>query len=69
MVGQMFVQLYPDPACSRMHSHFAEAYRAANSRNGAVELTAPDVNPEIDTQTIPRRKPQPERRRTMVAVA
>jgi hypothetical protein len=65
MVGQMFVQLYPDPACSRMHAHFAEAYRAANSRAGVAELTTPDV----DTETIPRRKPQPERRRVMVAVA
>jgi hypothetical protein len=26
MLGQMFVQLYPDPACSRMHAHFAQAY-------------------------------------------
>ena len=61
----MFVQLYPDPACSRMHAHFAEAYRVANSRAGAAELPTPDV----DTETIPRRAPQPERHRTMVAVA
>lgn len=33
MVAQLFVQLYPEPACSRMHGHFAAAYKAA-SRNG-----------------------------------
>jgi hypothetical protein len=27
---QMFVQLYPDPACSAMHGQFAEAYRDAS---------------------------------------
>ncbi len=26
-VGQLFVQIYPDPACARMHSHFAASYR------------------------------------------
>lgn len=30
MVGQMFVQLYPHPACSKMHGHFAQAYREAS---------------------------------------
>jgi hypothetical protein len=30
MIGQMFVQVYPDPACSKMHGHFAEAYLAAS---------------------------------------
>jgi hypothetical protein len=65
MVGQMFVQLYPDPACSRMHAHFAEAYRVANSRNGAEDAPATEVHVEA----TPRRQPQPERRRVMVAVA
>jgi hypothetical protein len=32
MVGQMFVQLYPHPACSPMHGHFAQAYRDASPR-------------------------------------
>jgi len=32
MLGQLFVQLYPHPACSRMHSHFAEAYRDASPK-------------------------------------
>jgi hypothetical protein len=29
MIGQMFVQIYSDPACSKMHGHFAEAYLGA----------------------------------------
>jgi hypothetical protein len=29
MIGQMFVQIYTDPACSKMHAHFAAAYLAA----------------------------------------
>jgi hypothetical protein len=31
-VGQMFVQLYPDPACSSMHATFAQAYRDASPK-------------------------------------
>src|SRR5262249_5216549 len=29
MVGQLFVQIYTEPACARMHSSFVEAYREA----------------------------------------
>jgi hypothetical protein len=29
MVGQLFVQIYTEPACSRMHAHFARAYAQA----------------------------------------
>jgi hypothetical protein len=29
MIGQMFVQIYTDPACSKMHAHFAAAYLTA----------------------------------------
>jgi hypothetical protein len=29
MVGQLFVQIYPRPACAPMHAHFAECYRRA----------------------------------------
>jgi len=32
MVGQMFVQLYPDPACAQAHGQFAQAYRAASAK-------------------------------------
>jgi hypothetical protein len=38
MVGQMFVQLYTEPACARMHGVFTEAYREAE-----VELSAESV--------------------------
>jgi len=31
MIGQLFVQIYPHPACSRMHGHFAESYREAST--------------------------------------
>jgi hypothetical protein len=31
MIGQLFVQIHPDPACARMHGHFAEAYLAASA--------------------------------------
>ena len=33
MVGQMFIQLYPNPACSSMHAHFAQAYRDASPKD------------------------------------
>jgi hypothetical protein len=32
VLGQMFVQLYPHPACSAMHTNFAEAYRDASPK-------------------------------------
>jgi len=40
MLGQVFVQLYPDPACSRMHAHFAEAYRNASPKEVMRETTS-----------------------------
>jgi hypothetical protein len=39
MVGQMFVQLYPNPACSPMHSNFAQAYRDASPRGVQSETS------------------------------
>jgi hypothetical protein len=30
MIGQLFVQIYTEPACSKMHAHFAEAYLTAS---------------------------------------
>ena len=30
MIGQLFVQIYTDPACAKMHAHFAEAYLEAS---------------------------------------
>jgi hypothetical protein len=29
-VAQLFVQIYTDPACARMHAHFSAAYREAS---------------------------------------
>jgi hypothetical protein len=29
MIGQLFVQIYADPACSKMVQHFTAAYQAA----------------------------------------
>jgi hypothetical protein len=71
MIGQLFVQIYPRSACAPMHAHFAEAYRAANSRvemaqsefGEATRVTIPD------TPSTPRRPSVPERRRAMIAVA
>ena len=31
MIGQLFVQIHPNPACARMHAHFAASYRDASS--------------------------------------
>ncbi|MCU1338543.1 MAG: hypothetical protein JWO19_4124 [Bryobacterales bacterium] len=39
MVGQMFVQLYPHPACSPMHGQFAQAYRDASPREPQSETS------------------------------
>ena len=30
IVGQMFVQIHTDPACSKMHGHFTNAYLEAS---------------------------------------
>jgi hypothetical protein len=29
LIGQLFVQIYTDPACSKMHVHFARSYMDA----------------------------------------
>jgi hypothetical protein len=39
MVGQMFVQLYPHPACSAMHNNFAQAYRDASPKEVQREVS------------------------------
>ncbi len=38
MIGQLFVQLYPHPACAPMHGHFAECYREASSEETVVKI-------------------------------
>lgn len=35
-IGQMFVQIYTDPACSNMHAHFTEAYLMASIERKTV---------------------------------
>jgi len=40
MIGQMFVQIYTDPACSRMHAHFAVAYEDASSETRPRAMAA-----------------------------
>jgi len=37
-IGQLFVQIYPDPACGSMQRHFAACYR---------EATAPVMMPAL----------------------
>jgi hypothetical protein len=38
MIGQLFIQIHPHPACARMHAHFASAYREAAA--GPLETMA-----------------------------
>jgi hypothetical protein len=40
MIGQLFVQIHTDPACSRMHAHFANAYREASGPTRAIAAVA-----------------------------
>jgi hypothetical protein len=61
MVGQLFVQLYPNPACAPMHAHFAACYREASA-----ELSAEDSAP---LPAFERREVTVARPRAMVAVA
>ena len=51
-IGQLFVQLYPDPACSRMHAFFAGKYREANDELNAV--AAIDEAPQRKEVTFAR---------------
>jgi len=40
MITQLFVQIHPHSACSKMHAHFAASYRV-HSTNVAEIDTAP----------------------------
>jgi len=42
MLGQLFVQIHPHPACASMHKHFAEHYHAVSSADlpGALAMAA-----------------------------
>jgi hypothetical protein len=48
MVAQLFVQLYPDPGCARMHANFAAVYKTASQ--GSAGPTIRD-----DWEDIPSR--------------
>lgn len=39
-VGQLFVQIYPSPACAPMHAHFAACYREAAVESSAAQARA-----------------------------
>ena len=43
MVAQLFVQLYPDPGCARMHANFAAAYRKAAGTSDAIRDDWEDI--------------------------
>ena len=40
MVGQLFAQIYADPACAPMHAHFAASYREASCAERAAAAVA-----------------------------
>jgi len=63
MLGQLFVQLYPNSACAPMHKRFASRYREA-SQDLAATLPCPVAEP------IPaRREVMFARPRSIAAVA
>jgi hypothetical protein len=45
MIGQLFVQIYPNSACAPMHAHFADCYRGSAAASGEA------------LEEIPMRKP------------
>jgi hypothetical protein len=40
MIGQLFVQIHPNPACAPMHAHFAQSYRDAAAALQALGAVA-----------------------------
>jgi hypothetical protein len=58
-VGQLFVQIYPDPACAPMHAHFAAQYREGTVESGS----------DVDVDVPERREVTFARSRSMYAVA
>ncbi len=41
MIGHLFIQLYPNPACAPMHRHFAESYLAGGEAPEEVPVRKP----------------------------
>lgn len=60
-VAQLFVQLYPEPGCSRMHAQFAAAYRAASR--------ADECGDDWEDIPTPSTSTSPASPRVLVAVA
>jgi hypothetical protein len=49
MIGQLFVQIYPNSACAPMHAHFAESYRASATGSGEAPEEIPMRKPPAMT--------------------
>lgn len=63
MVGQLFVQIYPNSACAPMHRNFAAHYREASVVRTAIVVST------VEEPAFERREVGFSRSRTMVAVA
>ena len=63
MIGQLFVQIYPSPACAPMHRHFAAHYREASAVSAALVVRA------VEEPALERREVGRTRSRMMAAVA
>jgi len=57
-IGQMFVQIYNDPACSKMHVHFAEAYMGALGEGLPAIAVKTKKPPQFERRTaLPAERP------------
>ncbi len=63
MIGQLFVQIYPNSACAPMHRHFAAHYREASAVQTAIVVNT------AEESAFERREVGFVRSRIMVAVA
>ena len=39
MISQLFVQIYPQSACARMHGHFTASYHLSSTPHSELETT------------------------------
>lgn len=51
MIGQLFVQIYPNSACAPMHRNFATHYKEASSLKAAI-VTSVLVEPEFQRREV-----------------
>jgi hypothetical protein len=71
MIGQLFVQIYTEPSCARMHGQFAEAYRSADcalAQPKDAVADAPSIRKPV-TPAYERREVTFARPRSIAAVA